>query len=176
MYTFLVFTHIVGTILGVGGATMIEVHLNKSLQRGGMSEDERTLLQSDYRLVRVGLILALLSGFGFLLYYKLNGFTAAMFDPFLWAKLSIVIVIACNTILLQARWMSLYWGAALSFVSWWAAALFGVFMSRGVEVDLFAGGDFFSVFSSLMVLYIVSVVIGAALLEFIRVYLYPKIV
>ncbi len=41
MYTFLVFTHIVGTILGVGGATMIEVHLNKSITKDGVSEDER---------------------------------------------------------------------------------------------------------------------------------------
>jgi len=158
IYILLVIAHIVGTILGVGGATMIEIILNKSLKDGTVSDDERSLLTPTYTVVRVGLVVALLSGFGFLILYKLNGQNFRLYDPVLWAKLTIIVVIAVNAILLQMHKISLYWGSALSFVSWWLAAILGVFLSNGVKYSFF----------SIMLVYALALVVGAALLHVIR--------
>ncbi len=158
IYTLLIITHLVGTILGVGGATMIEVAMNKSLKDGVMSPDEREILTPTYTMVRVGLILALISGFGFLLLYKISGQTFRLYDPVLWAKIVVIVVIAVNALLLQARKVSLYWGSALSFVSWWLAALLGIFLTNRVPHSFFA----------IMTVYVVALVVGAALLHHIR--------
>lgn len=158
IYTLLIVAHIAGTILGVGGATMIEIILTKSLKDGTVSEDEREVLKPTYSVVRVGLVVSLLSGFGFLILYKLHGQTFRLYDPVLWAKLTAVMVIAVNAILLQSHKISLYWGSALSFVTWWLVAILGVFLTNGVKYS----------FVSIMVVYIIAVVVGAALLHFIR--------
>jgi len=168
METFLIIMHIAGTILGVGGATMIEVHLHRAIKDGVISEDEKALLKTDYTVVRVGLIIALLSGFGFLLFYKMIGATAHMYDPILWAKLTIVVLIGINTLLLQAHKIPIYWGAGISFVSWWLAAILGIFAAERVGVDLFGQGGFIGSFMSIISVYIVLVIIGSITLDFIR--------
>jgi hypothetical protein len=157
-YTLLIIAHLVGTILGVGGATMIEITLNKALRDGEMSLDERQILTPTYTVTRVGLVMALLSGFGFLLMYKLYGQTFRLYDPVLWAKIFVIVVIAVNALLLQAHKVSLYWGSALSFVSWWLAALLGIFLSNGVKYS----------FVSIMMVYVLALVVGAYLLHKIR--------
>lgn len=166
IYTLLVIAHLVGTILGVGGATMIEVALNKALMDGTMSPDEREILTPTYTVVRVGLIVSLISGFGFLLMYKFSGQTFRLYDPVLWAKLTVIVVIAINALLLQARKISLYWGSALSFVSWWLAVLLGVFLTNRVHYSYVA----------IMFVYVIAIVVGAALLHGIRQKLIKKLV
>lgn len=168
IYLFLVIVHLVGTVLGVGGATMIEVHLNKALQNKEMSQDERAILGTDYKMVRIGLVLGILSGFGFLLMYKFTGQTERLYDPMIWAKLTMIMVIAVNAVLLQARKMSLYWGAALSFTSWWGVALVSVLKSNGAPINFFGNTSFFSIYASTIGLYLVLVVIGAIALDIIR--------
>jgi hypothetical protein len=158
IYTLLIIAHIVGTILGVGGATLIEITLNKSLKDGTVSLDEREILSPTYTVVRVGLVVTLLSGFGFLLMYKLQGYTEMLYSPILWAKLIGVIIIAVNAILLQMHKVSLYWGSAFSFVSWWMVALLGILLSRGEDYSL--GG--------ILVVYALALVIGAYLIHVIR--------
>ncbi len=157
-YTLLIIAHLVGTILGVGGATMLEVALNKSLQDGTVSEDERAILGPTYTVVRVGLIVAILSGFGFLLLYKFHGQAFRLYDPVLWAKLVALTVILINAIMLQLHKVSLYWGSALSCVSWWLVAILGIFLTNGVKYSFF----------SIMAVYILALVIGASLLHAIR--------
>ena len=168
MYVFLITAHLIGTILGVGGATMIEVHLHQALRNGQISDDEKGLLKMDYMVVRVGLVIAILSGFGFLLLYKMTGDTAQMFSPILWTKLAILIFIAGNTLLLQARQISIFWGAGISFVSWWLAAIFGIFSTNEVRVDFFGQGSFLSSFLSLMLTYVALVIIGSVVLHYFR--------
>ncbi|KKW05411.1 MAG: hypothetical protein UY39_C0062G0001, partial [Candidatus Kaiserbacteria bacterium GW2011_GWC2_49_12] len=53
-YTFLIITHIIGTVLGVGGATFAEVHLIRALRDGTMSRDENSIMQATYAILRVG--------------------------------------------------------------------------------------------------------------------------
>ncbi len=164
----LVIAHIIGTVLGVGGATMIEVHLNQALKDDLVSGDEKAILAWDYRVVRVGLIIAVLSGFGLLVYHRIIENYALLYNPIVWAKMLMVLIIVANTLLLQARKISLYWGSAFSFVSWWTVAIIGVFVTERVHINLFGGYGFLTSFSSVMIIYALSVVIGAIVLHVIR--------
>lgn len=164
LYLFLIIAHLIGTILGVGGATFIEIFLVKSLKDGQVDPTEGSFLKTTYTVVRIGLVLAILSGFGFLLYYQLNGQTFKLYNPLLWAKLTMVLIIALNAVLLQAHKISLYWGSALSFVTWYSAAIVGVFLTN---VKLFS-------YFEVMITYAIMVVVGAFILDRIRKFLGAK--
>lgn len=156
--TLLIIVHLIGTILGVGGATFIEIFLNKALRDGHMDPVESDFMATTFSVVRWGLIISLLSGFGFLLLYKFTGQTFRLYDPVLWAKMTIIGVIAVNTVLLQMHKISLYWGSALSFVSWYSAAILGVFLSGPASYS----------YVNIMVVYIATVLIGSIVLDLVR--------
>lgn len=158
IYTYLLIGHLVGTVLGVGGATFIEINLNNALSDGKVSKEEGIILGSTYKVVRLGLVLSLFTGFGFLILYKMSGQTFRLYDPVLWAKILMIVIIAVNALLLQARKMSLYWGSAISFVSWWVVMFLGFFLTNGIKYS----------FMSIMVTYVVVVVIGAVVLHKFR--------
>ncbi|MCR4330304.1 MAG: hypothetical protein NUV49_00215 [Patescibacteria group bacterium] len=122
-HTFLVVVHIIGTALGVGGATFAEIFLLKAVRDGEIDPIESSFMQVTYRIVRVGLALLVLSGFGFLILYRFTDLEARLYSPLLWSKLTIVVVILINAILLQTRRIPLWLGSALSFASWYAAML-----------------------------------------------------
>ena len=61
-YSLLIIGHLIGTVLGVGGATMIEVHLNRALADGTMSDDERGMRVLDFTVLRVGLVVSVFIG------------------------------------------------------------------------------------------------------------------
>lgn len=157
-YTLLVIAHLIGTVLGVGGATFVEIFLNKALKDGHMDPVESDFMKTTFSVVRWGLIISLLSGFGFLLLYKFTGQTFRLYDPVLWAKLTIIIVIAINAVLLQMHKISLYWGSALSFVSWYAAAILGVFLSGPAQYS----------YVGIMIVYAISVLVGSVVLDLVR--------
>ena len=158
IYIFLVIVHLIGTVLGAGGATFIEIFLTKALKDGHVDPVESDFLKTTFTVVRAGLILALLSGFGFLLYYQLNGQTFKLYNPLLWAKLTIVIIIAANALLLQAHKISLYWGSAFSFVSWYGALIIGVFLTNAKSYSYF----------EVMLYYVIAVIAGSIILDLIR--------
>lgn len=166
IYLFLIIVHLVGTFIGVGGATMIEVTLNKALQDGTISEDEQGILKPTYLVVRVGLVLALLSGFGFLILYKISGFESQLYNPVLWAKILIILMIGVNTLLLQAHKIGLYWGSAISFTSWWMAAILGIFLSNAITFS----------FWGIIGAYILATIVAAYLLHLIRQMLHKETV
>ncbi len=158
VYAILVLVHLFGTVLGVGGATMIEVHLNKALADGTMSADERGMLGLNFVVLRVGLVLAVLSGIGFIIFYHSVGQDFRLQNPVFWAKMAMVVVVLVNALLLQAHKISLYWGSALSFVTWWGIMIAGFFLTNGVRFG----------FWEIMISYIVMVVAGAFILHRIR--------
>jgi len=164
----LIVTHIIGTIIGVGGATMVEAHIGDALKDKIFSADEKSILGIDYRMVRIGFILCIASGFGFLLLDKFEGHTQYLYSPRLWAKLIMVLIIAGNSLLLQAHLINLYWGSAFSFVSWWTAAFIGMFITHSFKFDLFGQGGFITTFASLMTLYAVGIIVGAIALHSFR--------
>lgn len=157
IYTWLILGHLVGTVLGVGGATMIEVHLNKALA-SGMSPDHRALLGLNFLVLRVGLVLGVITGFGFIAYYISSEQYFRLENPLLWWKLFMVIIVGVNALLLQAHRINLYWGSAFSFVTWWALLLVGFFLSNSVRFGLL----------EVAIGYVLAVVIGAYVLHKIR--------
>lgn len=162
--TLLVIGHLIGTVLGVGGATMIEVHLNKALSDDNMSPDERNMLGLNFTVLRIGLVMALITGFGFIVYYVTHGQAFRLQNPVLWAKLLMVVIVAVNALLLQSHKIGLYWGSALSFVTWWATMLLGIFLTNNVRFD----------FVTIMITYVLAVAGGAYVLHKIRSYLKTK--
>lgn len=164
VYTLLVIGHLAGTILGIGGATMIEVHLNRALADGQMSVDERALLGLDFSVVRIGLLIAIFTGLGFVALYAVTGQEFRLQNPVFWAKMLMVVIVAVNALLLHAHKISLYWGSALSLVTWWAAGLLGMFLSNNVRFD----------FIEIMVTYVLLVVAGAYVLHKLRGFIKAK--
>lgn len=118
--------HILGTILGVGGATFAEIFLIKALRDGVIEPLEGDYLKTIYTILRVGLIITVISGFGFLFLYRVTGHEELLYNPKLWAKLTIVTIILINALLLQAHKIPLRFGGAISLASWYSAMLLGI--------------------------------------------------
>lgn len=117
--------HIVGTVLGVGGATMAEVLYTRAMRDGKVDESEGALLRVTYTVLRIGMLLLVVSGFGYLLLLRFEGHAQYIYSPRLWAKLVITAIILLNAILLQVRKMPLWLGAGISLSSWYAALVIG---------------------------------------------------
>ncbi len=132
--TLLIIMHIIGTVLGVGGATFVEIHLVRALRDGVLSPEESAIMQTTYTVLRVGFFLLILSGFGFLILARLGEHTTWFYSIKFWMKLSIVGIIAVNAMFIQLRWIPILWGSAIALVSWYAALVLGVL--HGVKEPL----------------------------------------
>ncbi len=164
-HTLLILGHIIGTILGVGGATFIEVHLNMALKDGVMDERDRAILGKDFFLTRIGMALGLVTGIGFVAEYIIRNNLFRLQDGVFWAKMLIFLIIVVNAYLLHKHKIGLYWGSAFSFVSWWTVMIFGVFLTNGVK---FIPGQPAISFMVLMAIYGIVVMLGAVVLDKIR--------
>ena len=163
IYIILVILHIIGTVLGVGGGTFAELNYIKALRDGVVTPEESQLMQMTYTVLRLGLFLLVLSGFGFLLYYRLNGFEEALYSPALWAKLTIIGILTANASLLQLHKIPLAWGSAISFTSWYAALILGVLLTDSKY-------SYFGV----MAVYVVSIIIVFFILRAVHKKLIPS--
>lgn len=133
-YTAMSMLHIVGTVLGVGGATMIETNLRTALHDGTMTPEERPFISSAVFITRIGMALTLATGIGFVVTYLMNDMSFRLANGIFWVKMMLFVIIVMNAILLAKHWVSLYWGSAFSFVSWWGALCAGLFLSNGIEI------------------------------------------
>lgn len=158
IYLWLIIIHLIGAVLGVGGATFIEIFLTKSLMDGTIDPTESGFLKVIYRVVRIGLALSLFTGFGFVILYVAHGQFFKLYNPVLWAKLTVVSIIAINAILLQMHKISLWLGSAFSFVSWYAALIIGVFLTNSTKLS----------YVEIMLFYIIGVILGGFVLDAIR--------
>ena len=165
IYTVLVIVHIIGTILGVGAATFIEVHLNMALKDGTMDPQERVVMGYDFLISRIGLAISFLSGIGFLWLYAVNDQWFRIVDGVFWAKMAIIMILIINAYLLHKHKIGLYWGSAFSFVSWWSAMLLGMFLSNTVKI---MPAEPILSFMAIMAVYGAVVVAGAFVLDRIR--------
>lgn len=129
-HTALIIMHIIGTVLGVGGATFVEVHLLRAMRDGVMDPSESAIMQTTYYILRIGFFLLVLSGFGFFVVARLEEHTGMLYSIKLWSKLGIVGIIAINAALLQLRWIPILWGSAVALTSWYAALVLGA-LGRG---------------------------------------------
>ena len=130
IYIFLIITHIVGTVLGAGGATFAEIFFLKSAKDGTIDQEESAFLHITYAVLRIGMVLLVLSGFGFLLLYRFTDQAELLYNPKLWAKLTIIFALLMNVLGMQAHKMPFWLGSALSLVSWYAALTLGAWRGR----------------------------------------------
>jgi hypothetical protein len=163
LYQYLIIGHLLGTVLGVGGATFIEVHLNMAI-----GEAKRAVMAKDFLMTRIGLGLCFLTGLGFIWIYYDRGQIFRLSDGVFIAKMTIIGILVLNAVLLHKHKIGLYWGSALSFVSWWAAFLLGIFLTQGIKI--LPANDLLS-FISIMAVYGVMVAAGAQILHRIREYI-----
>ncbi len=165
LYALLIIGHIIGTILGVGGATYIEIHLNMALADGKMDAYEKGVMAKDFLLTRIGLVLCFLTGLGFVWIYYSHNQLGRLADGVFWAKMAIILILIINAVLLHKHKIGLYWGSAFSFISWWGAMLLGTFLTQNIKI--LPANDVLSFFVILAV-YGVIVCIGAWVLHKIR--------
>ena len=125
--------HIVGTVLGVGGATFAEIFYHQATKGGTFDPAAGKYLGLTYRVLRLGMILLVLSGFGYLLLLRFSGQTQHIYSERLWAKLVITLVILINAVLLQTKKIPMLYGSAVSLVSWYAALVLGAWRGLGAS-------------------------------------------
>src|SRR3989344_2332948 len=161
--TTLIIVHIIGTVLGVGGATFAEIFFLKDIKDGHIEPLEADYLKTTYKVLRIGMILLVLSGFGFLLFYRLTGRTELLYSEKLWAKLTIVGLILINAILFELRKIPAWLGSAVSLTSWYAALILGIV--RGGSLS----------YAKIMYTYIIAVLIVAVILEVVKKSMHVKL-
>ncbi len=159
IYTLIVAGHVIGTILGVGGATIAEFQIAKALNDKQVSPDERALMHVNYTMIRVGMVVILISVIAMFWYHLSLGNTWIFTSEKLWIKDLMFVMIFLNAIALQKRWVPLWLGASISFTSWWGAALLGM-----------AGRLPYS-FTTYLISYIVAIFLMAFLLHYVRQYI-----
>ncbi len=153
--SFLTIGHIVGTVLGVGGATFAEIFHVQANRDGVVDESEKSFLRTTYTVMRLGLIILVLSGFGYLLLLRFSGETQYIYSPRLWAKMIITLIILVNAVLLHLHRIPLWLGSAVSLTSWYAALVIGAWRMRAS-------------FAVIMGVYIAAIFIVALIQEHIR--------
>ena len=93
--TGLLLLHLLGLVLGVGTATLLDLFIARSLYSGRFSKEQFDFVAFSSRLVFAGLFLLWISGLSFLLYYAYENPTG-LENPKVWAKISIVAILSLN--------------------------------------------------------------------------------
>jgi len=156
IHTFLIVTHIIGAVLGVGGTTFAEIFYLKALKDGVIDPMESDWLRTVSAVLRVGTVIILFSGFALVFWNVINGNSEYLYNTRLWAKLSITIIIVVNALLLHARAIPLWLGFSLSFTSWYAALILGIWSGLNAS------------FVQIMLYYVGFVIIMGFVLDFIK--------
>jgi len=152
----LVIMHVIGTVLGVGAATFAEIYYTRFNSDDIITDDERKTLATTYFVMRAGLSLLVISGFAFLLYFRLIEHVGILTSPSFWAKLTIIGILVGNSLLLQARFIPFTIGTTVSFTSWYAALVLGVIgRTSFTYLEILTG-------------YVVAVLLVGVLLQWIR--------
>lgn len=125
--TFLKLWHILGTVLGVGATTFSEVFYLKFLARGEHKPLEEEILKFFYRIIRLGTVILVFSGFGYLVLWRLKVLGPEVFfsDRFL-AKMTVVMVLLFTAFGLNFKLISPKIGGAIAFSSWYVVMILGI--------------------------------------------------
>lgn len=154
-YIFLIITHIIGTALAVGGATISDFLFFRILKTNRLSEDGFEFLHIISNVIWAGFLILIFSGFGFFMLYRLSFPEAgAIYDPRLWMKLTISAVILFNGLLMHWKVFPalkssigdnvcsgefikkktvMFTTGAISIVSWYTALILGAW--RGLSLS-----------------------------------------
>lgn len=154
IYTLIVMGHVIGTILGTGGATVAELQIVRALRDKRVSKDESALMHVNYGMIRAGMAIILLSVIG--MFWYSGGGSYLLSDPKYLTKSIMFIAIVINAIALHKRWVPLWLGASISFTSWWGATILGLAGELPYQLTTFLFG------------YVLAIFIVAAILHFLR--------
>ncbi|OGY36116.1 MAG: hypothetical protein A3E36_00845 [Candidatus Andersenbacteria bacterium RIFCSPHIGHO2_12_FULL_45_11b] len=144
----LIILHIIGTALGVGGATVSDYLFFKFSKDGKLDKDEYRILLTVSDIVWAGVFILVLSGFGFmLLYLSGNPSVHAAYNlNKIWAKVTIVIILVANGSFMHRKVLPMlqhresrslitrqfikkspimFTAGAISAVSWYSALIIG---------------------------------------------------
>lgn len=156
-YTLFKIAHIIGTVLGAGGATFAEVLSYQALKDGKVSEEESGILKTTFFILRIGLFLTVISGFGFLILWRLGNFGPEYFyDSRFLSKMLIVGIIMLNALAMQFKIMPVSIGSPISLISWYSALILGAWRSLNLS------------FVAIMLTYAVMIIIAYYFLNFIK--------
>ncbi len=103
IHSILITAHLIGVALGVGGATFAGILYLKAMKDGKIDPMEGEWLSVVFTVLRIGLVILVISGFGFFLEYRFTGQEERLLDPRLWAKMTIVLVLVFNALMIQMR-------------------------------------------------------------------------
>lgn len=132
---FLTMSHILGTALGVGGATLAEIFYLKAAKDGAIDPTENSFLKTTYTVMRVGMIILVLSGFGFFLLLRFGGRENLILQPRFIVKLAIILILLMGVLAWQKKIVPAWLGSAVSLTSWYAAMILGIW--RGLKATYF---------------------------------------
>lgn len=155
IYTLIVAGHVIGTILGTGGATIAEFQINRALRNKKVSDDERALMHVNYTMIRVGMVVILVSVIGMFWYHLSQGNMWILTNEKLWIKDLMFVMIFINAILLSKRLVPLWLGASISFTSWWGATLLGLAGRLPYSFETYLVGYVIAIFAVAGVLYLI---------------------
>lgn len=149
--------HVVGTALGVGAATFLEVLSIKFLKDGKVDIFEHDVLRICINVLRAGLIIVTFSGFGIMVLGRLRFLgPEAYYSPRFLAKITVVLVLLLVAFLMNFRLINLKVGSAISTASWYAALIFGLWRNAKYS------------FWVLMALYALLILVTYFVLEYFR--------
>src|SRR3989344_5411420 len=134
--TILKISHLIGTVLGVGAVSFIDFFYLRAARDGKIEPSEVEPIRLLTPFLRLGLIILILSGFGYFLLYRLTGHEERLLNPRFLAKITVVGVILLNGLLLETRKIPLNFGGPISSASWYTAFILGAW--RGLNLSYFA--------------------------------------
>lgn len=125
--TFIRIAHITGTVLGVGATTFAEIFYLKFLKDGEIDQLENDILKVFYRIIRLGLVILVFSGFGYLIMWRLNFLGPQVFfsDRFL-VKITIILILLASAFAMNFRLINLRVESTITLVSWYMAMILGI--------------------------------------------------
>ena len=150
-------SHVIGTVLGVGATTFAEIFYLKFSKDGEINPLEHDVLKIFYQIIRLGLVILVFSGFGYLILWRLNFLGPQVFfsDRFL-AKMTIILVLLAAAFAINFRLINLKVGSAITFTSWYMALILGIWRKSPLSYPI------------IILSYLVLIVITYFVLEFFR--------
>lgn len=153
--TFLRIAHILGTALGVGGTTFLEIYTLKHINIKNVDIFENDAVKISISLIRYGLIILAFSGLGLLVLWRLNmRGPEVFFSARFLAKMVIILILLLAALATNLKFVNLKYASAVSTASWYAAMILG--MWRRVPLSFFTimiGYAFLIVFTYLILEY-----------------------
>lgn len=175
IHTILIMAHVLGTALGLGGATISDLLFFRATRDGRFEAKEWEIMKLLSRVIWAGITLAILSGIGFLFEYAMTPEKVGLLEnDKIWAKMTIVLVIALNGVFLHRKLFPIFesmvegtrgaskfpksmtmifTSGAISITSWYAVFLMGTW--RGLNFTL-TYGQFMIVYVAILAFAVAS--------------------